>query len=117
MMKPVTLNQKAHHVVRFVLIQFIALLGWILVQVFFSLSPLGRTLPFTFLICTEAIWWMALLLIMLLLFLLEYQRFVQATRDLEEANIRLRRATNSLLEQIRIDHPQAATPSPNDSSE
>jgi hypothetical protein len=46
---------------------------------------------------------MALLFIMLLLFLLVYQRFVQAALDLEEANRRLRRTTNNLLEQVMME--------------
>lgn len=102
-MEQSTIRHKAHRVVRFVLVQFIALLGWILVQVFFSLSPFGRALGFPLTIVVEAVWWMGLLMIMLLLFLLEYNRFVQAALDLEEANRRLRQETNRLLAQMRIE--------------
>jgi Sec-independent protein translocase protein TatA len=49
----------------------------------------------------EAVWWSGLLLLMLLLFLFEYNRFVQAAVDLEEANRRLRLETNGLFQQMR----------------
>jgi len=91
---------------------FIALLGWILVQVFFSLSPVGRALPFSLIMVIEAIWWMGLLMIMLLLFLLEYNRFVQAAVDLEEANRRLRGETNRLLAQLWRGHTQEEAADP-----
>ena len=105
-MKGMSLQGKARRVTRFVWVQFIALLGWILVQLFFSLSPLGHSLPLALTLCIEAIWWMGLLLIMLLLFLQEYNRFVQAALDLEEANQRLRRATNQIVESLRTQDGQ-----------
>jgi hypothetical protein len=103
-MKMFSLHFKAQRVTRFILVQFFALTGWIIVQLFFSLSPLGRALPFITLMFTEAIWWMALLLIMLQLFLREYNRFVRAALELEEANRRLRRGTNNLLQHLRTEH-------------
>ena len=96
-MERLTLRDKAQHITRFVTIQFIALVGWIIVQSFFSLSPLGRTLPFMLTIIVEAIWWIATLAIMFLLFQREYRRFVQSASELEEANSRLRRVTNQML--------------------
>ena len=95
------MRQKSRRVIRFVVIQFIALIGWIAVQSFFSLSPVAQTLPFILIIFIEAVWWSGLLLIMLLLFLFEYNRFVQAAVDLEEANRRLRLETNGLFQQMR----------------
>ncbi len=98
-----SLHDKARRVTRFVFVQFFALSGWIAVQLFFSFSPLGRSLPFSTLIFTETIWWIVLLLIMLRLFLVEYNRFVQAALDLDDANRRLRQRTNSLLEHLRAE--------------
>jgi len=95
-----SMSQKAQRITRFVTVQLIALVGWILVQSFFSLSPLGRTLPFALMIVVEAIWWIATLVIMFLLFQAEYKRFVQAVFELEEANRRLRERTNNLLSHL-----------------
>lgn len=105
-MKESNMRQKSHRVTRFLTIQFIALVGWIIVQSFFSLSATGQHLPFLITVLIEAIWWIALLAIMLRLFLLEYNRFVQATVDLETANQRLRGATNQLLQHMKDNQPQ-----------
>ena len=99
-----SLHDKARRVTRFVFVQFFALSGWIAVQLFFSFTPLGRSLSFPTLMFTEAIWWLALLLIMLHLFLVEYHRFVRAALDLEDANRRLRQRTNSILEYLQVEH-------------
>ena len=95
------MRQRARRVTRFVAVQLIALVGWIIVQSFFSLSPLGRTVPFAVTIVIEAIWWIATLVIMFLLFKREYDSFVQAVLDLEEANRRLRVTTNNILSELR----------------
>ncbi len=95
------MRQRARRVTRFVTVQLIALVGWIIVQSFFSLSPLGRTVPFAVTIVIEAIWWIATLVIMFLLFKREYDSFVQAVLDLEEANRRLRVTTNNILSELR----------------
>lgn len=100
-MERFSIRRKAQRVTRFVIVQFIALLGWVLVQLFFSISPIGRTVSFGIILVIEAIWWMGLLLIMLLLFRNEYDRFVQAALELEEANNRLRRRANAMLEHAR----------------
>lgn len=105
------MRQRAHRVTRFVTVQLIALVGWILVQSFFSLSPLGRTIPFTLTMVIEAIWWIATLLIMFLLFIREYRRFVQAVLELEEANRRLRATTNNILLELRNQRDQEETTS------
>ncbi len=96
-----SLHFQAQHVTQFVFVQCIALVGWIIIQLLFSLSPLGRALPLVTLLCAEAVWWMALLLVMLWLFLREYHRFVRSALELEDANRRLRQRTNSLLEDLR----------------
>jgi hypothetical protein len=95
------MRQRARRVTRFVTVQLIALVGWIIVQSFFSLSPPGRTVPFAVTIVIEAIWWIATLVIMFLLFKREYDSFVQAVLDLEEANRRLRVTTNNILLELR----------------
>jgi len=95
------MSQRAHRVTRFVTVQLIALVGWIIVQSFFSLTPLGRAVPFALTIVIEAIWWIATLVIMFLLFKREYDSFVQAVLDLEEANRRLRVTTNNVLLELR----------------
>ena len=92
-----TMRQRARRITWFVTVQLIALVGWILVQSFFSLSAIGRTIPFAITIVIEAIWWIATLVIMFLLFKREYNDFVRAVLDLEEANKRLRRATSNFL--------------------
>jgi hypothetical protein len=92
-----TLRQRARRITWFVTVQLMALVGWILVQSFFSLTALGRTIPFTVTIVIEAIWWIATLVIMFLLFRREYNDFVHAVLELEDANKQLRRATNSFL--------------------
>jgi hypothetical protein len=96
-MEVLTMRQRARRITWFVTVQLIALVGWILVQSFFSLSALGHTIPFAITIVIEAIWWIATLVIMFLLFKREYSGFVKAVLELEEANKRLRRATSSFL--------------------
>ena len=101
-MQQVTMRQRAHRVTRFVILQFIALVGWIIVQSSFSLTSLGRTIPFAVTMVVEAIWWIVTLAIMLVLFRREYNRFVQSAFDLEDANRKLREATNQILAQVQI---------------
>jgi hypothetical protein len=99
-MELLTMRQRSRRITWFLTVQLIALVGWILVQSFFSVSALGRTIPFAVTIVIEAIWWIATLVIMFLLFRREYNSFVNAVLELEEANRKLRRATsNFLLEQ------------------
>jgi magnesium-transporting ATPase (P-type) len=97
----VKMEQRANRITRFVTVQLIALVGWIIVQSFFSLSSFGRTIPFAVTMVIEAIWWIATLVIMFLLFRREYSRFVRAVLDLEEANRRLRETTNNVLSELR----------------
>ena len=95
------MQQRAHRVTWFLTVQLVALIGWIIVQSFFSLSPVGRNLPFSLTIVIEAIWWMATLVIMFLLFKREYNSFVKAAVDLEQADKRLRETTNNILLGLR----------------
>jgi len=95
------MEQRANRITRFVTVQLIALVGWIIVQSFFSLSPPGRSIPFAVTLVIEAIWWIATLVIMFLLFRRVYNRFVRAVLDLEEANRRLRETTNNVLLELR----------------
>lgn len=99
-MAMLSISQHANSVRRFVIIQLVALIGWILVQTFFTLSPPGRTVPFAIIIVIEAIWWSVTLVMMFLLFRRIYEGFVQAAVDLEEANKRLRQRTNTILSDL-----------------
>jgi uncharacterized membrane protein len=49
----------------------------------------------------ETIWWIATLVIMFVLFRREYNSFVRAVLDLEEANKRLRQTTNEIFSELR----------------
>ncbi|HXZ03518.1 MAG TPA: hypothetical protein VEH81_01725 [Ktedonobacteraceae bacterium] len=95
------MQKRAYRVTRFLTVQLIALIGWIIVQSFFSLTPPGRAIPYAITILIEAIWWIATLIIMFLLFKHEYDGFVKAVLDLEEANRRLRGMTNNILLELR----------------
>jgi len=67
------------------------------VQSFFSLTPPDCAIPYAITITVEAVWWIATLVIMYFLFKHEYDNFVKAVLDLEEANRRLRGMTNNIL--------------------
>lgn len=99
-MEMTNMGKRAYRITWFLTVQLIALVGWIIVQSLFSLSPLSSSLSFTAKMIVEAIWWIATLLIMFLLFRREYNAFVQAVLDLEDANKRLRKATSDLLIEI-----------------
>ena len=94
------MGQRAYRISLFLTVQLIALVGWIIVQSLFSLSPLSSSLSFAAKLIIEAIWWIATLVIMYLLFKREYNAFVKAVLDLEDANKRLRKATSDLLTEI-----------------
>lgn len=99
-MATLTITQHANSVRRFIIIQLVALIGWILVQTFFTLSPPGHVVPFSVIIIIEAIWWAITLVLMFLLFRRIYENFVRAAVDLEEANKRLRQRTNTILSDL-----------------
>ncbi len=98
------MRQRANRVIRFIFVQFIAVVGWIIVQSIYSLSPLGRAIPFVVLTIIEGVWWIVLLGIMLLLFRREYNRFVQSAIELEEANQVLKGGANMLLSHLKEQH-------------
>ncbi len=100
-MKLYSIEHRAYRVTWFLTVQLIALIGWIIVQSFFSLSPLGQNLGFTPTIVVEAIWWIATLVIMFVLFKREYNSFVKAALDLEQADKKLRETTNNILSDLR----------------
>lgn len=100
------MQKRAHRVRRFLTVQLIALIGWIIVQSFFSLTPPGRAIPYTITIFIEAIWWIVTLIIMFLLFKQEYDNFVKTVLDLEEADKRLRGMTNNILLGLRNNQDQ-----------
>ena len=92
-----SMREHSQRITRFVTVQLIALVGWIIVQSSFSLSPFGRTIPFALTMVIETIWWIATLVIMFFLFKREYDHFVQTVLELEDANRRLRKVTNDIL--------------------
>jgi hypothetical protein len=100
-MEQSNMQKRAHRVRIFLTVQLIALIGWIIVQSFFSLSPFGRAIPYAITIVIEAVWWIATLVIMFVLFKQEYDNFVKAVLDLEEADRRLRGVTNNILLELR----------------
>src|SRR5579883_1699267 len=93
-------SEQAKRIWYFVTVQLVALLGWIVVQSTFSLSPFGQQIPFVVTMVVEAIWWAATLIIMFLMFRYIYKRFIQSVLDLEEANRRLRETTNNILMEL-----------------
>jgi len=95
------MQQRAYRITYFVTVQLIALVGWIIVQSLFSLSPLGHTIPFAVTLVIETIWWIATLVIMFLLFKRVYNSFVRPVLDLEAANKRLRETTNDILSELK----------------
>src|SRR5947209_2071982 len=101
-MQGITMRDRAQRVSRFIIVQFIALVGWIIVQSSFSLTSFGRTIPFSVMMIVEAIWWIATLAIMLYLFRRVYNSFAQSAFDLEDANRKLREATNQILAHAQI---------------
>lgn len=70
-----SMQQRTQRITRFVMVQYIALAGWVLVQSTFSLSSLGRTIPCALLMVLEAICWIATLLLLSVLFKREYTHF------------------------------------------
>ena len=96
-MATLNMGERARRITWFLTVQLIALVGWIIVQSLFSLSPISSSLSFTAKLVIEAIWWIATLVIMFLLFRREYNDFVRAVLDLEDANRKLRKATSDLL--------------------
>jgi hypothetical protein len=96
-----SMRQHAQRLTWFVTVQLIALIGWIIVQSTFTLSPLGHGIPFVVIMVVETIWWIATLVIMFVLFRRLYTSFIQAAVDLEDANKRLRDTTNSILTEMR----------------
>ncbi len=99
------MRQNAYRLMRFVIVQFIALAGWVIVQSFFFLSPPGRNISFPMVMLVEIIWWIATLVIMFYLFRREYTSFVRAVLALEDANNRLRHRTNVILSEIEVNNP------------
>ena len=94
------MRQRSYRITSFVTVQLIALIGWIIVQSVFSLSPLSSALSFQLKLVIEAIWWIATLVIMFLLFRRVYSGFVKAVLELEEANRSLRKTTNTILSEL-----------------
>jgi hypothetical protein len=113
-MSMVNMRQQAQRVSRFVTVQLIALVGWIVVQSCFSLTPLGRSLPFAVMIVVEGIWWGATLVIMFVMHRRVYRRFVQAVLELEDANRRLRERTNTFLAGRGIESGETEEVSPSE---
>lgn len=92
------LRERANRISSFLTVQLVALIGWIIVQTLFFVTPISDSLPFIVKMIIETIWWIATLVIMFYLFRRIYDRFVKAVLDLEDANRRLRKATSDLLQ-------------------
>ncbi|HLI08908.1 MAG TPA: hypothetical protein VKV40_20260 [Ktedonobacteraceae bacterium] len=107
-----SMRQHGQRITWFVTVQLIALIGWIIVQSTFTLSPWGQNIPFAVIMVIETIWWIATLVIMFVLFRRLYNSFIQAAIDLEEANKRLRDTTNSILTELRTRGDQSAGENP-----
>jgi|GEM_PF-745829 len=85
-------------------IALIALLGWVVVQTLFSLSPFGGAYPFLVL-AIEFVWWLSLLAVLAVLFKRVLATLIASTRmvrlfeqQLENANGQIMQK-NALLEQ------------------
>lgn len=94
------LRERANRISSFLTIQLIALIGWIIVQTLLFTTPISGSVPFIVKMVIETIWWIATLVIMFYLFRRIYDRFVKSVLDLEDANKRLRQATNELLQRM-----------------
>ncbi len=107
-METSVMHDNAHRLMHFVLVQFIALAGWVIVQSFFFLSPVvqvGHNISFAAVLVIEIIWWIATLAIMFYMFRREYTSFIQSVLALEDANNRLRHRTNVILSEIEVNNP------------
>ena len=88
----------------FFITALVALLGWVVVQTLFSLSPFGRAYPFIVL-TIEFFWWLSLLAVLAILFRRVLGRLVVSTHTLKGVEKRLEDANeqitqkNMLLEQ------------------
>lgn len=96
-MATLSMSRRAYRISYFVTVQLIALIGWIIVQTVFTLSPLAHYISFPLIMVIETIWWIATLVIMFWLFRRIYNDFVKSVIDLEDANKRLRERTNVFL--------------------
>ncbi|HEV2581549.1 MAG TPA: hypothetical protein VGT44_11920 [Ktedonobacteraceae bacterium] len=94
------MRERANRISSFLTVQLIALIGWIIVQSLLFVSPVSNSLPFIVKMIIETVWWIVTLVIMFYLFRRIYDRFVKAVLDLEDANRRLRKATNDLLTEM-----------------
>ena len=99
------MRERANRISSFLTVQLIALVGWIVVQTVFFVTPISDSLPFIVKMVIETIWWIATLVIMFYLFRRIYDRFVQAVLNLEDANRRLRKATSDLLQGMANPNP------------
>ena len=114
-MAQLNIKQRAYGISYFMTVQFIALVGWIIVESLFSLSPFGQQIPFPIMIVVETVWWLITLAIMFVLFRRAYNSFAKAVIDLEDANTRLRSATNRFLLEKRNQDDQGGEASKADS--
>ena len=99
------MRERANRISSFVTVQLIALIGWIIVQTLFFVTPISNSLPFLLKMIIETIWWIATLVIMYVLFKRIYDRFVQSVLNLEDANRRLRKAASDLLQEMANPNP------------
>lgn len=75
----------------------VALLGWVVVQTLFSLSPFGRAYPFIVLVI-EFFWWLSLLAVLAILFRRVLGRLVVSTHTLKGVEKRLEDANEQIVQ-------------------
>ncbi len=85
----------------FFITALVALLGWVLVQTLFSLSPFGRAYPFIVL-TIEFFWWLSLLAVLVVLFRRVIGRLVTSTHTLKGVEKRLEEANEQILQKNKL---------------
>ena len=81
----------------FFITALIALLGWVMVQTVFSLSPFGQANPFVVL-AIEFVWWLSLLAVLAILFRRVLARLVVSTDSLKIVEQRLEQANEQIAQ-------------------
>ncbi len=98
------LENSSQRIRMFFIVALVALLGWVVVQTLFSLSPFGQSNPFVVLVI-EFIWWLTLLAVLAILFRKAIARLIFSTYNVKLVEKRLAEANeqieqkNALLEQ------------------
>ncbi len=81
----------------FFITALVALLGWVVVQTLFSLSPFGRANPFVVL-AIEFVWWLSLLAVLAVLFRRVLARLIISTSTLKVVEQHLEDANEQIVQ-------------------